>query len=103
MIILTADEADQVRGISIKGHALAPAPLVDGTFAIPEECSDDPAHATHHALLASFPTREVATEEYLVAKVSDGTLTDVERDLLEASEFKPDWSIGETITVAVAA
>jgi hypothetical protein len=66
MIILTAAEAEAVRGTDSPGHALAPRPLKDGvTFALPEAVLSDPAHAGHHDVLAALPTRDVAADEWL--------------------------------------
>lgn len=55
MLILTPAVADAVRGPTSKGAALEPRPLADGDFALPERVLDDPAHAEHHALLATTP------------------------------------------------
>ena len=55
MIILTREQANRVRGLTIPGHALAPVPLADGTFALPESVLTDPAHARFHAGLAALP------------------------------------------------
>ena len=65
MIILTADEADKVRGLTVKYHALAPVPLNDGTFLLPMSVPDDPAHAAHADFLKSLQAREVELTEYL--------------------------------------
>ncbi|SER61899.1 hypothetical protein SAMN05216548_1317 [Faunimonas pinastri] len=66
MIILTAAEADKVRGETSDGHELEPVLLADGvTFVLPEAVLTDPAHAERHELLATFPTREVAQAEWL--------------------------------------
>lgn len=64
MIILTPEQADQVRGTTAPGHALDPMALLDGSFALPEAVLSDPAHGVHHALLGSLPTRDVADNEY---------------------------------------
>lgn len=64
MIILTAAQADQVRGPTSPGAALEPVRLSDGTFALPETCATDPAHVMHHTLLQSLPARAVAADEY---------------------------------------
>jgi hypothetical protein len=57
MIILTAAQAAQVRGISPidAGAALEPVALRDGTFYLPDEVIDDPAHADVKALLQACP------------------------------------------------
>ncbi len=60
MIILTTTQADQVRGLTVPGHALAPrsfasSTIFGGQFALPESCITDPAHSTFSAFLASLP------------------------------------------------
>ena len=105
MIILTADEADQVRGLTVKGHALAPVPLTDGTFALPEACANDPAHAKRHDIINVLPTRKVDPSEYLASKAPDdsgkpSTLTPEEEKLLADCEYKTDWKEGEAVGVA---
>ena len=106
MIILTKDEADQVRGLTVKGHALAPVPLIDGTFVLPDACAADPAHAKHVTLLKSLPTRDVEATEFLASKASTdetpSTLTAAEEKLLDDCVFKSDWKEGEAIVVAPA-
>lgn len=65
MIILTQAQADQVRGATASGHALDPIALADGvTFVLPEAVLTDPAHAVHHSLLSSLPTREIDPSEW---------------------------------------
>lgn len=61
MIILTPAQADHVRGLTVKGHALAPRPLANGTFALPEAVLNDPAHAQHKAYLSALPKVEDST------------------------------------------
>jgi hypothetical protein len=56
MIILTAFQAERVRGLTKPGHAIAPVPLADGTFALPEAVKTNPEHAEYAALLDTFPT-----------------------------------------------
>lgn len=58
-IILTAAQADKVRGITSEGHALEPVPLKDGTFMLPPEVLDDPAHAAFADMLKALPQRTV--------------------------------------------
>ncbi len=57
MIVLTAQEADKVRGRSPKDAtaALAPVALKDGRFFLGEEVLDDPAHDDVRDFLASLP------------------------------------------------
>jgi hypothetical protein len=104
MIILTNEQADQVRGLTTMGHALAPFPLTDGTFVLAEECASDPAHAKHAALLKGLPTRSVEPGEYLHSKgaTDDGkpsTLTAAEAKLLADCEYKSEWTAGQLIKV----
>lgn len=67
MIILTAEQAETVRGETVAGHVLEPVPLADGTFVLPEAVLSDPAHAQWHDLLAGLPVRDVAREEFAPA------------------------------------
>ncbi|MBZ9975470.1 hypothetical protein [Mesorhizobium sp. BR-1-1-10] len=59
MIILTAQQADHVRGPTGNGAALDPRELPDGVFILPEAVLTDPNHAMHHDFLAAMPTRTV--------------------------------------------
>jgi hypothetical protein len=68
MILLTAEEADQVRGYSDPEHMheLMPIPLVDGTFVLSLEVLSDPYHGQKQAFLASKPKiPDPAREDYL--------------------------------------
>lgn len=68
MIILTASQADQVRGETGAGAALDPVALADGvTFALPEAVLSDPAHASRYEFLSGLPTREIAPNEWPAA------------------------------------
>lgn len=76
MIILTSQQAAQVRGISptVSYAALDPVPLRDGTFMLPEEVINDPAHADVKALLQSCPTATPdATNTYQVVRAEGDT------------------------------
>lgn len=59
MIVLTAEEADQVRGISSPGAALEPRDLGDGRFVLPPEVLTDPAHDDKWETLRGFPIEDV--------------------------------------------
>lgn len=102
MIILTRDQANQVRGFT-NGNALAPSPLVDGTFALPGTVLDDPAHQQHRAFLSGLPQRELTRSDFLYSKAGDpidgtpNTLTADDIALIEACAFAPWW--GEQVTV----
>lgn len=64
-IIFTETEAEAVRGPTAPGAALEPALLADGTtYVLPAEVLADPAHAERHDLLATFPVRDVADDEW---------------------------------------
>lgn len=64
-IILTAAQADEVRGPTAPGAALEPALLADGvTYVLPAAILADPAHWEWHAFLSALPQRLVAPEEW---------------------------------------
>jgi len=63
MIILTEQQAEQVRGI-VNNAGLDPILLKSGEYALGEQVLLDAAHAHHHELLASLPKREVSPSEY---------------------------------------
>lgn len=60
MILLTADEADKVRGFSPskEGHVLIPIECEDGTFKLGEEVLDAPAFEHVRDFLAKLPRGE---------------------------------------------
>lgn len=65
MIVLTAEQAEEVRGPTATGAALEPVALADGvTFVLPEAVLDDPAHAGRRDYLASLPRRNIAQNEW---------------------------------------
>lgn len=74
MIILTAEQAAQVRGISPLASfaALDPTPLRDGTFMLDEGVINDPAHADVKALLQSCPTATPDTSNRYAASFAEG-------------------------------
>ena len=64
-IILTAAEADLVRGETSPGAWLAPVPLRDGTtHVLPARVLMDPAHAAKWATLAALPQRAIGPAEW---------------------------------------
>lgn len=66
MIVLTASEADAVRGATAAGAALEPVALADGvTFVLPEAVLSDLAHADKHNILLALPRREIAAHEWV--------------------------------------
>lgn len=62
MILLTLEEANEVKGYSDPMHALHPMELEDGSYVLPASVLDDPFHAEHHELLASLPLIEDRTD-----------------------------------------
>ncbi len=63
VILLTAGQADTVRGPSAEQPSLAalqPIALTDGRFILGVEVLTDPAHAEDHAVLAALPTADAA-------------------------------------------
>ena len=91
MIILTPAQADQVRGLTTPGHALAPKPLANSNFALPEACTTDPAHAKFSAFLQTLPIVKDNT-------INPGTLTN------PTDPFSPitgsDWSSDAVLNAA---
>jgi hypothetical protein len=66
-IILTAEQAEKVRGISPTNPnaALDPIPLKDGTFMLPKEVLTDPAHADVKELLSTLPlSTDIESKRY---------------------------------------
>lgn len=69
VILMTPDEADQVRGLSSvdPSHAIVPIELSDGNFFVGVEVLDDPMHAEHKDFLSSLPQADyVDIEELLI-------------------------------------
>lgn len=95
MIILTANQADQVRGLTVKGHALAPRPLANGTFALPVSVLTDPAHAKRWALLKTLPiVADGSIHKGTKASDSDWSY---DAALLARSSYSSDWKVGEAV------
>jgi hypothetical protein len=63
VILLSAAEAEEVRGPSALhlAAALNPLPLTDGRFYLAAGVVDDPLHGAHQALLASLPQADYST------------------------------------------
>jgi hypothetical protein len=65
MILLTSEQADQVRGPASPMHELRPVQLANGGFILPMEVLSDPAFAVHHEFLSSLTTiDDPAPEDY---------------------------------------
>lgn len=64
-LILTAVQADALRGPTSEGAELAPVALTDGErWVLPLAVLDDPVHVVRHAELASLPQGEVSPSEF---------------------------------------
>jgi hypothetical protein len=64
-IVLTAEQADRVRGRTSPWTALDPVALTDGkTFALPGRVLRDPAHQSKWSELQKMSLRMVALEEW---------------------------------------
>ena len=61
IIILTADQAANVRGEPVAGHALEPRPLADGTFGLSVTVLSDPFFVDFHDVLAALPQEDSTT------------------------------------------
>jgi len=59
-IVLSAAEADQVRGVDSPIAALVPIALLDGRLILPVAVIADPAHAAHAAFLSTLPRQDLA-------------------------------------------
>lgn len=86
LIVLTADDADNVRGLTILGHALAPRPLSDGRFALGKSVLTDPAHLEIRSFLTGLPLVDVAENEWETNPVQ-----------IDKHDFKHNWKVGEKV------
>lgn len=64
MIILSAAQADMVRGVGSGGAVLDPRQMIDGDFVLPEAVLGDPAHAAWFELLVTLPRRDVTPADF---------------------------------------
>lgn len=63
-LILSAEQAKQIRGESSPGHSLDPRELADGTFALPVEVLRDPNHAKVLSVLSKVPRLEAKNVDW---------------------------------------
>jgi hypothetical protein len=65
-IIMTSEEADQVRGPSAvnPAAALEPVERMGGVFILGVEVLDDPAHAAHKEFLSGLPTKDSGDPDF---------------------------------------
>jgi hypothetical protein len=103
MILLTREEAESVLGPSPTApeSALEPAPLMDGSYVLPEDVLDDPANDDVYDFLVDH----VVPGEPDPALVWDfGTPDDPnEHDILAYNAAKLTWSEGGAQRAAAAA
>jgi hypothetical protein len=69
LILLSADDADAVRGPSatVEGAALWPIVLTDGRYILSTRVLADAAHAAHRERLAALPTADETDVAALLA------------------------------------
>jgi hypothetical protein len=107
MIILTSTQANRVRGLTTEGHGLAPVPLANGTFALPESVLDDPAHARYRNILDRLPkvpdnSLRVGTPQDPNNPSSPLINSDYEQDPVRRRRFdysRDKWRPGEVVVV----
>lgn len=106
MIILTKLQANLVRGLTAKGHALAPRPMADGKFALPESVLNDPAHAKFRAILNALPKiPDSSINPGTRADPADlnspliGSDWEVDPQKVGRFNFSKDWKPGDIIEV----
>lgn len=64
MIILTKAQADLVRGRVNLTNSLAPRPLNDGTWVLPEKVLDDPVFTRYRTFLSGLPKATVTVSQW---------------------------------------
>lgn len=62
-IILTAEQADSIRGTYNGIASLEPVPIGDGRYFLPLAVLEDPNFAEVHEVLLSFPVEEITIIE----------------------------------------
>jgi hypothetical protein len=93
-IVLSIDDANQVRMLTKPGHACAPVPLKNATLILPIELLSDPEHEVHHEFLKTLPTRaDVWSNE-----IGDGAKYPVE---VQACTYDSSWPEGEPVVVGL--
>lgn len=105
LIIMQSSQADLVRGLTVLGHALAPAPTLSGPFVLPFECSLDPFHVSKQATLQSFPHFALASSNLWPVQESSNPIeppawpSSMKQLVLDCS-YKSSWAVGQTIVVS---
>lgn len=91
LLSLNADQANQVRGLTVPMHALAPVPLVGGDFVLPDEVLTDPYHALRLPVLQTLSIR--------VSRPTEDDYRNVDPFLKEQCTYNSSWPVGELIIV----
>jgi hypothetical protein len=95
-IVLSIEDANQVRMHTTLGHACAPVPLKNGTLILPLSLLDDPFHAQHNAFLSNLRRRsDVWTNE-----IADGAQYP---DEVAACQYDQTWQVGVPVVVNLPA
>lgn len=92
LLTLNATEANQVRGLTVPGHAIAPIPIVGGDFILPDEVLDDPYHADKLAVLQTLSVR--------VSRPTEDDYRNVDAYLRQQCTYDAaTWLLGELIVI----
>lgn len=70
MLVLTAGEAEAIRGETSPGHVLNPIVLTDGRYVLPLAVLDDPSHSQAWPYLAAHSTVEDIAADLFPVRVS---------------------------------
>jgi hypothetical protein len=102
VITMQSSQADQVRGLTVIGHALAPVPTLSNILVLPFECASDPFHADRQALLQSFPHFTLASSNLQPVPSSDGFVTwpSSMQTFVADCTYRSSWPVGQTIAVS---
>lgn len=98
-IVMTAEEAERVRGETIPGHRLEPVVLPDGRYILPTSVLSDRAHGKHLKFLLDLPVMSLTAPEeppgqtggFFAVNMKDGetTLFKDGRDVASYSQPSP--------------
>ncbi len=105
LIVMQSSQADQVRGLTVLGHALAPVYSEGGLWLLPRECAFDAFHSAREALLLSFPHFALASSNLWPVPSSEGssagyTYPSSLQTIVATCTYKSSWPVGVTITVS---
>ena len=91
LLTLSPDEANQVRGLTVPMHALAPVPIVGGDFVLPDEVLTDPYHASKLPVLETLSVR--------VNRPTEDDYLNVDPYLRQQCTYDSSWPVGQLIAV----